>query len=259
MKTCSILVSNYNSFEAIQLCIESVAKYTKYIYEIIIYDDASTNNVDLEYLRRQRNIGYLELIEGKKRLNHGGALNQLLKRCDTDLAMILDNDIQILTPGWLEDIVSLTTSKTLIIAGMEYGLGAASAKLCYPDWFQTWFMMINMDAYRDGMEIDWARAFIDKSVEPFRSLVKHCDKFDKFERIHLPVGARLHNKILNENPEGYGFVTPIPSYITNKFHHFAHVSCIATRAECDTEDFTQARERKMEAIKCQLKILRGGP
>ena len=91
MKSVSILISNLNSFEAIQLCVESVRKHTKYPdYKIIVYDDTSWNKVDLAYLRIARNQGWLKLIEGETRVGHGGSVNALLEACNTDLAMILD-------------------------------------------------------------------------------------------------------------------------------------------------------------------------
>jgi len=236
MKTCSILISNYNSFEAIQLCLESIHRYTDYPYYLIVYDDCSTNNVDLEYLRDQRNIGWIELIEGEKRVNHGGALNALLRDCNTDIAIILDNDIQILKSGWLEDAVKLVKDDTLLICGIEHDY--KSGKPSYPDWFQTWFMMINMEAYRDGMEVDWSRVTEDE--------------------IMIPVGAKLHIKIKENNPKGYKFITPIPDYIQGKYRHFAHVSSIATHHLSETPEFTKARESKLGEIRHELNKLRGG-
>jgi len=54
MKTCSILISNYNSFETIQLCIESIRKYTDYPHKIVVYDDCSTNEMDVAYLNEAK-------------------------------------------------------------------------------------------------------------------------------------------------------------------------------------------------------------
>jgi len=157
MKTCSILISNYNSFETIQLCIESIRKYTDYPHKIVVYDDCSTNEMDVAYLNEARKNEWIQPIFGSKRLNHGGAINTLLNYCDTDLAMILDNDIQILKAGWLEEMVNLVGSKELCFCGIEHNYPSGRPSL--PDWMQTWFIMINMRAYRDGMEVDWRRGY----------------------------------------------------------------------------------------------------
>lgn len=235
MKSCSILVSNYNSWESIQLCLESVRKYTKYPHKMIVYDDCSTNEVDIKYLVQAGEKGWMLAFFGTQRLNHGGVLNLLLKNCVTDLAMILDNDIQIIESGWLEEMVNLVDDKTLIISGIEKDY--KSGKPSYPDWFQTWFMMINMEAYRDGMEVDWSRV--------------------TEEGIMIPVGAKLHIKMKEDNPKGYRFITPIPDYIQRKYCHFAHVSSIATHDLSDTPEFIKAREGKLGMIKHELNKLRG--
>ena len=234
MKSCSILISNYNSFEAIQLCVESIRKFTRYPYHMIIYDDNSTNEVDVKYLVEIGKKGWSGNLFGIKRLNHGGAINVLLNYCHTDLAMILDNDIEILGPGWLEEMVALAGDDVLLISGIERDY--KSDQFCYPDWFQTWFMMLNMEAYRDGAEIDWNRVTEDG--------------------IMIPTGAKLHIKMRKDNPKGYKFITPIPEYIQKKYRHFAHVSCIATSDPSDSPKFIKAREEKMSEIRRALVELR---
>ncbi len=254
MRSCSILISNYNSFETIQLCIESIKKYTKYPYKILVYDDASTNGVDLQYLRDKANKEWINLIEGDLRLNHGGALNQLLTRCKTDLAVILDNDIQILESGWLEVAVSLMREKVLGLCTIEYGY--KSHQLSYPDWFQTWFMMLNMQAYRDGMEIDWNRVNENKNIEPYKSLMKNDDRFDRFNSIMLPPGTKLLMKLMYNNPKSYELISPVPGHIKMKYRHYVHISSTATESPDDTPAFRKIREDKFAIIKNELKKLR---
>lgn len=235
MRACTILIPNYNSFEAIQLCIESIQRNTEYPHKIIVYDDASTNKVDREYLTSLKRKKQIETILGKKRLNHGGAINKLLARCKTDLAMILDNDIQILEKGWLEEIANLVGSKDLCLCGIEHNYKSAQPSLS--DWMQTWFILLNMKAYRDGMEVDWSR----------------CHE----SGIMLPVGAKLWLKARDDNPRGYRFLYPVPQSIKAKFHHFGHVSCIATESPADEDWLIKARRQKLGEVKSALNKLRG--
>lgn len=63
MKTVSILISNCNSFDAIQLCIESIRARTDYPnYQIIVHDDESPNGVDIKYLEEAEAKGWIRLI-----------------------------------------------------------------------------------------------------------------------------------------------------------------------------------------------------
>lgn len=239
MKSCSILVSNFNSYEAIKLCLESIHKHTNYIYDLIVYDDCSTNGVDLEYLRNQRNIGWITLIEGEKRVKHGGALNILLDTCETDLAMILDCDIEILAPGWLGDMAGLIDDDIILVSNVEKDYNSGVPSL--PDWFQSWFMMINMQAYRDGMQADWNTSQV----------------IYQGEEIFGPTGGRFWLKIKQDNPEGYRMI-PVPAYIQRKYHHFAHVSILGTLApdEPDLERLKAAQAAKFGEVKKRLKRLR---
>lgn len=233
--SASILVSNYNSWEAIQLCLESINKHTNYPFDITVYDDCSTNKVDLEYLRRQRNIGWLTLIEGKKRVGHGEALNTLLDSCESDFACILDNDIQILKTSWLEDFVSLFKNETDILAcGIEHNLNIGRPAIT--SWFQTWFMMLNMKPYRN-VAINWDKKIIDGT--------------------YYPVGADLWLKLVVHNlDERRRVISPLPERFNSYFHHFAHVSCTATFDKTDTKKFIKVREVKMGTIREALKKIR---
>jgi len=75
MKEVSIVIPNLNCYEMLQLCIESVRKFTKYSnYKIIVCDDNSQNRVDLEYLHECQDKGWLTLYEHDKRHGHGGML-----------------------------------------------------------------------------------------------------------------------------------------------------------------------------------------
>lgn len=235
MRSCSILISNYNSFETIELCIESVRKHTQYPHEIIVYDDCSTNKVDRAYLAKLKRKKQIKTILGKKRLNHGGAINMLLSHCKTDLAMILDNDVQILKDGWLEETANLVGSKDLCLCGIEHNYKSDLPSLS--DWMQTWFIMLNMKAYQDGMAVDWSRGFENEIV--------------------LPVGARLWLKARNDNPKKYRFIYPVPQAIISKFYHFGHVSCIATESPDDEEWLITARKKKLAEVKSELHKLRG--
>lgn len=240
MKTVSILISNYNSWEAIQLCIESVRKYTKYPHKIIVYDDFSTNKVDRLYLDEVWKKGWIRPIFGFEHLGHGGAINELLAYCDTDLAMILDNDVEILESSWLGEMASLVKSDTLGIIGMEKDYNSAQPSL--PDWFRSWFMMINMETYNDGMQADWKTG----------SGTAYGGK-----QLFYPVGGKLWLKQKFENPKGYKFI-PIPSYIERKYHHFAHVSILGTLAdnEPNLEALEKARDMKFKEVRESLARLR---
>ena len=237
MKSVSILIPNFNSYEAIQLAIESVRKFTPHQdYEIIVFDDGSYNGVDLPYLEEKEKLGWIRLLRGEKNLGHGHALNSLiLNACKTDLTVIMDSDIQILEEGWLEELTSLIKDyKTLLVTGTETNLRTGRPSLNV--WFQSWLMLLNMKAYKDGMQVDWRHGVIDD--------------------IYYPVGARLWLKVQNDNPKGYEIIGGLPKSLQDKFKHHIHISCIATPSPSDPPRTIAIREERMGKVREELKGVR---
>lgn len=258
MNPMSILIPNKDSYEAIQLCIESIRKYTTYPdYEIIVYDDSSINGVDLEYLKQARVRGWIhELIIGDKSSGHGKALNFLINEaCQTPLAMIVDSDVHIKDYGWLEDIVkAIDMQKDLVVCDViPKGLFTVQGyrmPIC-----DVSFGLLNMRVYKDGMQVDWLPKKIDRRKEPFLSLFadiyppekteyfrKKGDK-ERFQenQVIIDVGSNLWMKATYENVKGYRII-PIPEYIKGKYRHFGHMSLLSRSDEF--KDNIKFREMK---------------
>ena len=262
MKSCSILISNYNSFEAIQLCIESIKKRTDYPdYQIVVYDDESSNGVDLPYLEKAESKGWIRFIHGNRQrwaneidalyaphkiispspYWHGCALNVLVNEiCDTELAMIMDADVYIKEADWLSKIVEKMDEKTLLICDerppclQNYGYDVGN--------YNLWFGLLNMKTYNDGMKIDWRGKMVDRREEPYLSLINNLyppqekckeeyEKASKIEffdenRVCLDPGSELWIAMKMNNPKGYKVKT-LPHLICQKFRHFGHISVVS--------------------------------
>ncbi|MCX7954918.1 MAG: glycosyltransferase family 2 protein [Bacteroidales bacterium] len=86
----SIIIINYNSLEETKNCIESIFKYTTNIsYEIILVDNASTNQEELNNLLKYNNIKII-----KNAINKGFAAgcNDGIKAAKGDYILLLNND-----------------------------------------------------------------------------------------------------------------------------------------------------------------------
>lgn len=253
-KICSILIPNRNSFEAVQLCIESIRKYTKYPnYGIIVYDDGSNNGIDLEYLKQARKKGWIEeLIIGLDKptfahpdMGHGGALNILINEaCQTSLAMVVDSDVYIKDYDWLSGLIyEIDFRKDLAVCdiipkGMftVQGYRMPSCDLS--------FGLINMEIYKDNMQVDWEPKRADRREEPFLSMFSDIyppERSEFFRRkgdkknfqenqVIIDVGSNLWMKANYDNPKGYK-VIPIPENLHSKYEHFGHMSLLSRTDE----------------------------
>ena len=272
MKPVSILISNRDSYEAIQLCIESIRKYTQYPHKIIVFDDRSKNDVDLPYLRGAQDKGWIELHENNARfpLTHGGSLNVLINQvCDTDYAMIMDCDIMIKQKGWLTDLMNEALTDEKIIAVVDTKDKGYTWKGFRTPIYHFWFGLLNMQAYNDGMRISWISNVEDASREPYKSLfsdLAEASKNDYFmslvrqgkvvlERwdkniVSNDSGAQLWKRITYDNQKGYR-VVPLPRGLHEKHRHFGHASIVGTDAHSsgDSHHVIQSKAKFAEIIK----------
>ncbi|MBI2479616.1 MAG: glycosyltransferase, partial [Planctomycetia bacterium] len=92
----SIVILNYNGRQHLPDCLQSIAKYTDSPYEVILFDNASTDG-SREYLRKVPNI---TLVESPVNLGCPPGRAQALSLAQGDFVVLLDNDTMV-TPGWL--------------------------------------------------------------------------------------------------------------------------------------------------------------
>ncbi len=92
----SIVILNYNGRQHLQHCLQSIEKYTTTPYEVIVFDNASTDG-SKEYLRTFPNI---TLVESPVNLGCPPGRAQAISLAKGDFVVLLDNDTMV-TPGWL--------------------------------------------------------------------------------------------------------------------------------------------------------------
>jgi len=281
MKSVTILIPNYNSFEAVQLCIESIRRHTAYPHRIIVYNDRCINGVDSAYLHDCLSKGWIhELYEGDVQQTHGGSLNILInEKCKTDYAAIIDCDIVIREDGWLEDLIAEAEKNPKTVAVVDFkDKGYAFDGGYRTGIYLFWFGLLNMNAYRDGMQVNWMLSVEDRTKEPYLSMFSDLyppetnDYFQMiFKRGNMPFktmadwprarvvndpGSQLYVKVAHDNPKGY-VVMPLPEQARRKFHHFEHISMISIPDDRHEAEVRTARETKFAAIKTELAKLRG--
>lgn len=234
MKSVTVCITNYQSGEAVQLAIESVRRYTSRPFSISVYDDASDPvhyGDELTYLRDARDKGWIRLIEGAKRIGHNGALPALLDSVTDDLAMVIDCDIQITGPGWLDEMIECQESKSAaIIVDLE----------SFPDnpaVIDSWFFMLDMKQYPE-FEATW-----EYTQRPdFVSWEQTPDAL-------YATGFRVWERAVTQGR----VIVPVPVSVRHKFRHFGHVSVLSWPPDCP--EFA-VRTGRMAVIGAELAKLR---
>lgn len=99
----SILILNYNGKEFLKDCISSVLEQSFRDFEIILYDNFSTDG-SVEYARENFKDARINVIVGEKNLGFAGGNNEALKHARGEMIVLLNNDT-VVEANWLEELV----------------------------------------------------------------------------------------------------------------------------------------------------------
>lgn len=112
-KLVSIVILGFNQVAYTKKCIESIRKYTRQKYELILVDNGSKDGTE-EYFR---SIAGAKVIHNPVNLGVAKGWNQGMRLAEGDFILILNNDI-IVGPDWLENMVRLAeTDPTIGLVG----------------------------------------------------------------------------------------------------------------------------------------------
>lgn len=275
MPAVDILIPNYNGREALELCIESIARYTPELHRVIVYDDASTNPGDIKYLEKAKGEGWVDtIIRGQKHRGHGTGLNALVGLSAAGpaaYAALIDNDIQILRQGWLSGLLGLASNPRVLIAAMEKTRCGFCSRGYMPGQFLPWFALLNMTGYRDGMSVDWSISEARRADEPWRTAFlslyppqdnptfKHLMATQweyradfNAEKVIFDPGCVLWCKMRHENPKGY-YHQELTPRVLSCFRHWGHAQDWLEPDNADTERGRHIRNsivKELERLRC---------
>jgi O-antigen biosynthesis protein len=102
----SIILVTFNQFNYTKECIESVKLYTKLNYEIILIDNASSDDTIAQVKHIYPEI---RVIANAENLGFPAAVNQGIKAAMGSYVLILNNDT-VVTKGWLERLIDVAES-----------------------------------------------------------------------------------------------------------------------------------------------------
>ncbi|HKP97817.1 MAG TPA: glycosyltransferase [Fibrobacteria bacterium] len=104
-KMVSIVILGFNQVEYTKKCIESIRKYTRQKYELILIDNGSKDGTEAFF----RSIPGAKVVRNGENLGVSKGWNQGMRLAAGEYILILNNDI-IVGPDWLENMVRLAES-----------------------------------------------------------------------------------------------------------------------------------------------------
>lgn len=121
----SIIILNKDHVKDLKRCLKSVLKSTYSNYEIIIVENNSEEKNTFKYYDKIKNNEKIKVIYYKEKGFNFSKLNNFgVKYATGNFYLFLNNDIEILTPDFLSDLIGTAARKDV---------GAVGVKLAYPD------------------------------------------------------------------------------------------------------------------------------
>lgn len=99
----SIIVVSFNEIDKIGDCLSDISAQTYLNYEVLVYDNASSDGTP-EYI--ERNFPQVKLTKGTENLGFGGANNRASEQARGKYLAFVNDDAYV-TPNWLEPLVNL--------------------------------------------------------------------------------------------------------------------------------------------------------
>ena len=121
----SLIVPTHNHGALLRSCVETLTEQTDYPNrELIIVDHDSDDTETLELLDQLASKPDVEILRFSGPFNYSAINNYAVRRARGQLLGLLNNDLEVLSPTWLSEMVGLA---------LQADVGAVGAKLLYPD------------------------------------------------------------------------------------------------------------------------------
>jgi GT2 family glycosyltransferase len=121
----SIVIPTRNGEKLVRHCIESIEAKTTYApYEILLVDNGSDDKAALRYFDSLEAAGTVRLVKDPRPFNFSRLNNGAASQARGDYLVFLNNDITMITPEWLDELVS---------HAQRPEIGAVGCKLWYPN------------------------------------------------------------------------------------------------------------------------------
>ncbi|MEG2632962.1 MAG: glycosyltransferase family 2 protein [Oscillospiraceae bacterium] len=121
----SIIIPNFDHVEVLRQCIDSIETLSTYKnYELIICENNSKSPETFAYYEELAKRPNVRIVTWEREFNFSAINNFARKSASGQQLLFLNNDIEAITPEWLEEMVMFTQRKDV---------GACGIKLLYPN------------------------------------------------------------------------------------------------------------------------------
>lgn len=121
----TIIIPTRNGYTLLKRCIDSVCSKTRYSnYDLLVMDNGSDDDKTLRYLQELETEATAKVIRDSQPFNYSALNNRAAAIANGEILCLLNNDIEVISEGWLTEMVALAVRPET---------GAVGAMLFYPD------------------------------------------------------------------------------------------------------------------------------
>lgn len=121
----SIIIANKDHVEDLKRCVSSIFEKSTYEnFEIIIVENGSTQKSIFDYYEELSENSKIKIVTYEGDFNYSAVNNLGVKHAAGDYILLLNNDTQVITVNWIEE---------LLMYAQREDVGAVGAKLYYGD------------------------------------------------------------------------------------------------------------------------------
>ncbi|MBJ6983445.1 glycosyltransferase family 2 protein [Luteimonas sp. MC1750] len=121
----SIVIPTRDRVDLLRQCVDSIIALSSYPdFEVLVVDNGSTGPDTLEYLATIASRPDVRVLRDERPFNYSALNNRAVAEATGSVVVLVNNDIEVLTPDWLDELVS---------QALRPGVGAVGAMLYYPD------------------------------------------------------------------------------------------------------------------------------
>lgn len=121
----SIIVPTRDQSEILRRCLDSIMTHTTYPnYKIVVVDNASHQRETHRYLAELAAYPRVRCLTFDGPFNYSAINNFAVAQLQSDLLVFLNNDTEVISPNWLEEMVAYA---------VQPQIGAVGARLLYPN------------------------------------------------------------------------------------------------------------------------------
>lgn len=120
----SIIIPNKDAKEDLEKCVNSIlTKSTYENYEILIVENNSAGSEIFAYYKQLSQNPKIRLLRWKHSFNYSAINNYAASKAKGEYFLFLNNDTEVITPGWIEELLGFCQRKDTGIVGAKLYYG----------------------------------------------------------------------------------------------------------------------------------------